>query len=153
MPIPSTLAALAGRWTGNNTLWLNPDADPRRSGATAEITVEAEGQSLSVRYQWDDRGEPQSGVLLMTGDPKTNALAAAWTDSWHYAHQLMECRGSSGTESASVHGRYAAPPGDDWGWRLELRATAMDECALRMFNISPEGTEVPAVEMIFTRSL
>ena len=153
MPIPSALAALAGRWTGDNALWLNPDAEPRRSAAAAEIAVEAEGQSLSVRYEWEDRGAPQSGILLMVSDAKSDALAASWTDSWHFSHQLMECRGTSSDVSASVHGRYAAPPGDDWGWRLALGATAMDECALRMYNVSPDGDEQLAVEMHFTRSL
>lgn len=152
MPLPDVLTALAGHWTGSNTLWLNPDAEPRRSEAAAEIAVEAEGQSLSVRYQWADRGEPQSGVLLVTSDARSPALAAAWTDSWHFAHQLMECRGSCTDDIASVHGRYAAPPGDDWGWRIELRASAMDECVLGMFNIAPDGNEVPAVLMTFARA-
>ena len=102
MPIPSALAALAGRWTGDNALWLNPDAEPRRSAAAAEIAVEAEGQSLSVRYEWEDRGAPQSGILLMVSDAKSDALAASWTDSWYFSHQLMECRGTSSDVSASV---------------------------------------------------
>ncbi|MDQ8153507.1 MAG: DUF1579 family protein [Gemmatimonadota bacterium] len=153
MAIPATLAALAGHWHGDNTLWLNPNAEPRRSDATATVTVEAEGQSLSVRYQWADRGAPQSGVLLLVSDAGSNALSAAWTDSWHSNCVLMECRGATTDTAASVHGTYAAPPGADWGWRLALEATAVDECALRMFNISPEGDEQPAVEMRFTRSL
>lgn len=153
MPIPAALAALAGHWTGGNTLWLNPDADPRRSPASAEVTVEAEGQSLSVRYQWADRGDPQSGILLLVSDPRSEALAAAWTDSWHYANQLMECRGSTAETTATAHGAYAAPPGADWGWRLALEATAVDECVLRMYNIPPDGDELLAVEMRLTRAL
>lgn len=151
MAISRTLAALAGRWTGDNTLWLNPDAEPRRSDASAEVTVEAEGQSLTVRYQWADRGTPQSGILLLVGDPSSGALAAAWTDSWHSAHHLMECRGASDEDSASVHGTYAAPPGADWGWRVAIEATDMDACALRMFNLPPDGDEQLAVEMRFAR--
>jgi hypothetical protein len=151
MAIPAALAALAGHWQGDNTLWLNPNAEPRRSDASATVMVEAEGQSLSVRYQWADRGAPQSGLLLLVSDASSAALSAAWTDSWHSSCTLMECRGASSDTSASVHGTYAAPPGADWGWRLALEATAVDECALRMFNISPEGDEQPAVEMRFTR--
>ncbi len=152
MPIPQVLAALAGHWIGDNSLWLNPDAAPRRSRATADISVEAEGQSLLVRYAWEDRDVPQSGVLFVVSDARSNALAGAFTDSWHYAHQLMECRGSCAAEEASVHGTYAAPPGPDWGWRVSIAATAMDECALRMFNRSPDGTESVAVEMRFARA-
>jgi hypothetical protein len=151
MPIPPALVALAGRWTGVNLVWLNPDAEPRRSEAYADISVEAEGQSLSVRYQWDDRGAAQSGILVLVSDAGSDALEAAWTDSWHYAHQLMPCRGAYSETDASVHGTYAAPPGADWGWRIALEATANDACALRMFNISPDGDEQLAAESLLTR--
>ncbi|MBA4072949.1 MAG: hypothetical protein C0497_14080 [Gemmatimonas sp.] len=118
MSLSPALAALAGRWSGDNAVWLEPGADPLRSSASAEVSLEAEGQALRMRYLWADGGKPQSGTLLLVGDATLTAWAGAWTDSWHLAHQLMDCRGSGDGNSVSVRGTYAAPPGPDWGWRL-----------------------------------
>jgi hypothetical protein len=45
----------------------------------------------------------------------------------------------------SVRGTYAAPPGPDWGWRIEI---VPDTHALRIthYSIHPDGTEDFAAE-------
>ncbi len=151
MAISPALATLVGRWSGDNTVWLGPGTDPLRSTATAQVSLEAEGQALGMRYAWAEGGKPQSGILLIVGDATLSAWAGAWTDSWHYAHQLMDVRGTGGGNAVSVHGTYAAPPGPDWGWRLVLEPGDADRCTLRMFNRTPDGAEALAVEMRLTR--
>lgn len=151
MAIPPALATLAGRWSGDNAVWLEPGAEPLRSTATAVVSLEAEGQALCMRYDWAEGGKPQSGILMLSGDARLAAWAGSWTDSWHLAHQLMDCRGSGDGTSIAVRGTYAAPPGPDWGWRLALEAGNADECTLRMYNITPAGHEALAVEMRLTR--
>jgi hypothetical protein len=47
-------------------------------------------------------------------------------------------------------GRYAAPPGPDWGWRIELVGEGPDVLVLRMLNITPDGEEALAVEARLT---
>jgi hypothetical protein len=52
----------------------------------------------------------------------------------------------------SVRGSYAAPPGPDWGWRIEITP---DGRTLRivMFNIWPDGSrEDLAAEASYTRA-
>lgn len=152
MAISPALASLVGRWSGDNTVWLEPGTDPLRSSASADVSLEAEGQALSMRYVWAEGGKAQSGVLLLVGDATLTAWAGAWTDSWHYANQLMDVRGAGDGNSVSVRGSYAAPPGPDWGWRLVLEPGDADRCMLRMHNITPDGEEALAVEMQLTRS-
>jgi hypothetical protein len=151
MAIYPALTALVGRWTGDNTVWLEPGTDPLRSSASAEVSLEAEGQALCLRYAWAEGGKPQSGILLLVGDAAMNAWAGSWTDSWHFAHQLMDCRGSGDGNAVSVRGTYAAPPGPDWGWRLVLEAGDADRCTLRMYNSTPDGHEALAVETPLAR--
>ena len=57
-----------------------------------------------------------------------------------------------GGPTLAVKGTYAAPPGPDWGWRIEITP---DEGTLRvvMFNIWPEGKEALAVETVYTRAV
>ena len=109
MAISPALAALVGRWSGDNAVWLEPGADPFRSSASAEVSLEAEGQALCMRYVWAEGGKPQSGVLLLVGDATLTAWLGSWTDSWHLAHQLMDLRGTGDGSSVSVRGTYAAP--------------------------------------------
>lgn len=151
MAIYPALAALVGRWSGDNAVWLEPGADPLRSNASAEVSLEAEGQVLRMRYLWAEDGKPQSGILLLVGDATLTAWVGSWTDSWHLAHQLMDLRGTGDGNSVSVRGTYAAPPGPDWGWRLALEAGDADRCTLRMYNITPDGEEALAVETRLSR--
>ena len=51
----------------------------------------------------------------------------------------------------SVHGTYGAGEGPDWGWRITVEADGPDAFVMRMFNITPDGEEAPAVEATFTR--
>ncbi len=46
---------------------------------------------------------------------------------------------------------YPAPPGADWGWRIELVAEAADEFTIRMVNIPPGEDELLAVEAQYGR--
>lgn len=151
MAISVALAALVGRWTGDNTVWLEPGTDPLRSSASAEVSLAAEGQVLCLRYRWAEGGKPQSGILVLGGNAALTTWAGSWTDSWHYAHQLMGLRGTGDGNSASVGGTYAAPPGPDWGWRLALEAGGVDNCVLRMYNRPPDEEEALVVEMRLTR--
>jgi hypothetical protein len=151
MALAPALAALAGHWSGDNSVWLHPGADPLRSSASAEVSLEAEGQALRMQYRWAEGGKPQAGILLLVADATLAAWAGSWTDSWHLAHQLMDCRGQGDANAVSVRGTYAAPPGPDWGWRLALETDGPDRCTLRMYNITPDGEEALAVETRLAR--
>ena len=64
----------------------------------------------------------------------------------------MLCQGqASDNGNVSVTGLYAAPSGPDWGWRIEIKAGAMELFELDMVNISPEGTETLAVRASYQR--
>jgi hypothetical protein len=66
---------------------------------------------------------------------------------------LMTCEGAPGSNgSIAVAGSYAAPPGPDWGWRIEIGPEREGGLSLRMFNVTPEGREDLAVEAHYLRS-
>jgi Protein of unknown function (DUF1579) len=152
MSIPVTLGALVGEWEGRNLLWLSPDDPARESATSATVSLAAQGRFLTVSYRWADGGKPQDGVILLGAGQQGKTLEAAWVDSFHMGDALMPCTvvvESNG--GVSLVGSYAAPPGPDWGWRIEIQPDAADGSWLRMYNITPDGEEALAVEASYSR--
>jgi hypothetical protein len=150
MSILDGLAACAGSWRGTNKLQdphSNVDED---SPATATVTPVLGGRFVRLDYTWGYKGAPQEGSMLIGYDTKTDTATAHWIDTWHMGNQVMALAGPGGPALA-VRGTYAAPPGPDWGWRIEITP---GEGTLRMvmFNIWPEGKEELAVEAVYERA-
>ena len=86
-------------------------------------------------------------------DAQERAVTAHWIDSWHNGDKVMACRGVAGNGGVlSVKGSYAAPPGPDWGWRIDVAAEDKGPLRIVMFNIDPDGNEHPAVEASYQRA-
>jgi len=151
MTVPTTLTTLVGNWKATNRLWLSPDEPVRESKVTASVALAAQGQFITIAYTWAEDG-PQDGLLMIGQAAQSNAVKAAWIDSWHNGDKLMLCEGSLSTEGAvSVKGSYPAPSGPDWGWRIVIEPQANDAWRMVMYNITSEGQEQLAVEASFTR--
>ncbi len=150
MTIPTQLAGLTGHWLGTSQLWLSPDDPARESESTLVVAPAAQDRFLTFRYTWSDEGAPQDGLLLLSQDG--DAVDAAWIDSWHMANKIMSLNGAvDAAGGVMLHGSYAAPPGPDWGWRIELTSTPDDTCELRMYNVTPDGEAFLAVEAVYMR--
>jgi hypothetical protein len=110
----------------------------------------AQGKFFELHYSWADEGQPQEGVLVL--GQSQEKLTAAWVDSWHMQDTMMQCTGTLSSDGiVSVVGHYAAPPGPDWGWRIALQSDSTDQFRLIMYNITPDGEEMLAVEAAFLR--
>jgi hypothetical protein len=147
-------AWLAGEWQGTNRLWLSPDEPVRESPTTASIVPVAGERFATIRYTWADEGKPQDGLIVVRLVEGPEDVQMVWVDSWHMSRQFMLCRGAT-TRSGGVisaTGSYAAPPGPDWGWRIEIHRAAPDVLRIMMYNILPDGQEVVAVEAEYGRS-
>jgi hypothetical protein len=68
---------------------------------------------------------------------------------------VLICTGTSEVDGViDVRGSYAAPPGPNWGWRtrIGLDVDVDTMLYLTMFNVTPDGKEVLAVEGVYVRS-
>ncbi len=152
MKSPVFLEDLKGEWTGDNRLWLSPGEPARLSETTAWIASTAQGRFVTIRYTWADQGRPQDGLMVIGVQAPGGAVDAFWVDSWHMGDKFMACRGSVGQDGVvSVQGTYAAPPGPDWGWRIAVIPEARSAFRIKMYNLSPDGEEMLAVEAAYTR--
>jgi Protein of unknown function (DUF1579) len=140
------LEKLFGTWSGNSWLWLTPDEDPLECLSTADIGPICQGQFVRTSYTWEIGGKPQDGVMIFGVDADASLANAVWLDSWHMARQIMVCDCiRNETCVVIMTGTYPAPPGPDWGWRIEIQSSLRDSFTIRMFNISPEGQDALAV--------
>ncbi len=153
MSVDQKLSDLVGSWNGTNQLhvpWMPEKL--KESGSVATARSKMNGQFLSIEYTWSFDNDPQEGLLIVGSDPKSDAVQAVWTDSWHSKDVLMLCNGKVTAEGGiSVTGFYAVPDNPDWGWRTELTPN-QNGFRYTMYNVSPEGVEELAVETQFTRA-
>lgn len=143
---------LAGKWQGKNQLYLDPPpACPLSSPSTLSIRPVAGGNFLQLNYNWSYEGEEQTGVLLLGYSADDKNTTAAWADSFHMSGRVMFCTGTAADDNVvKLQGTYAAPPGPDWGWRIEIRSVSAKELRVVMHNVSPEGQEDLAVHIDYT---
>lgn len=153
MSVEQKLSDLVGSWKGTNRLHVPWMAEKlKESESNAVVRSKMNGQFLSVEYTWSFDGEPQEGLLIVGCDPKSDAVQAVWTDSWHSKDVLMLCNGTLKEDGGiSVTGHYAVPDNPDWGWRTEITPD-QDGFKYAMYNVSPEGVEEIAVETEFVRA-
>lgn len=139
--------AYAGSWRGNNRLQDPHTNAPDDSPATATITPILGSRFIRLDYTWAYQGSPQEGSLLIGYEAEAGVVTAHWIDTWHMGDKVMACRGNaSKSGEISVLGSYGAPPGPDWGWRIIIRPGEGRRLHVVMFNITPDGDEMLAVE-------
>ena len=148
----NALTACAGSWRGTSTLQDPHAGIADESPSTATVTSLPD-DSVRLDYSWSYHAQPQQGSLLVRAEAIT--VAAEWTDTWHTGNQPMPCSGPK-TDGAtlSVRGSYAAPPGLDWGWRIDVTPGG-ETLRVVMYNVWPQeqgGKEELAVEAVYTRA-
>jgi hypothetical protein len=150
--VPEKLKQLAGTWTGESSLWLAPGEPVRKSVLRGSLALLGNGQFLAFTYTWSDEGAAQDGLLLLAFGAGEATAQASWVDSWHTGEAIMSFSGACDEDATvKVRGSYPAPAGPDWGWRIEVHPGAAS-WTLRMFNITPDGHEMLAVEAALSRA-
>jgi hypothetical protein len=147
------LSEFVGQRSGVNRLWLSPEDPVRESETTASIALAARESFATIKYTWEEGGQPQDGLLVVRNVPEPSLEEMMWIDSWHTGGKFMLFRGEADNKGRiSAVGTYPAPPGPDWGWRIILEAATADRIRIVMYNISPDGDESLAVEAEYSRT-
>lgn len=124
---------------------MMPGDPGRECPSTAQVRPVAQSQFLILRYDWDFEGQPQDGMIVFPSGVSATSTRSVWLDSWHMANAVMICHTAQDAGLISLRGSYPAPPGPDWGWRIEIEPQSGSRLVVRMFNITPSGEEALAV--------
>ncbi len=151
MSLPENFEKLTGNWLGKNSLhtpWMEDDPI-KISDSEAVVETAAINRFLKIEYTWIFEEKPQAGILLIGG--KENSAKAVWIDSWHNGNEFMNCEGTFEGNSIKIKGFYKVPDHPDWGWKTEINFENENSFKIIMHNVTPEGEESLAVEVVYTR--
>lgn len=153
MSVPVPYHQLTGRWRGQYRLWLDPQSEEQRSDTDALVSLKARDKFLCVEYTWMSEGKPQEGLMLVGVQDAEGTIAATWVDAWHNGDNLMACTGRTEPDgSLTFMGHYKAPTGPDWGWKTTISPPSGHTFRVVMYNVTPEGQEMKAVEMMYEKT-
>nr|MDQ3395703.1 DUF1579 domain-containing protein [Bacteroidota bacterium] len=100
------------------------------------------------------KGTALSGMAIFGYHLDLGKFQAAWIDSFHNGTAMMFSEGKRGNNEISVLGSYAyvTPEMEQhWGWRTDIEFKDDDEIIITAHNISPDGQESKATEIIYNR--
>lgn len=147
------LSDLIGNWEGRAKTWFEKDVLADDSAVKGVFSSILGGRFVSYDYQGSLNDKPIEGKMIIGFDIPYQKFTSSWIDSFHMGTQIMLSSGNATEKGFSVLGTYGSPEYGDqlWGWRTELKIINIDEITLSAFNISPEGEETKATEMILKR--
>lgn len=152
MAVLDELIACAGTWQGTSTLQDPTSGMAEESPSTATVTPVLDGRFVRVDYTWSYGDKPQEGSLLIGYQRKAETATGHWIDTFHNSDKVMACAGTVPEGGPlSLRGSYPAPPGPDWGWRIDVLPEG-DTLRIVHYNIWPEGKEELAVDSRYSRA-
>lgn len=147
----SKLKSAAGNYKGTNTLHDPHTNKPDNTSSNLNLTPILNGRFVRIDYSWSYQNAPQEGSMLVGFEPDEKSVTIHWIDTWHMSNKVLALQGSAESDgSMNALGTYPAPPDPDWGWRIVIEP-ADKSLKIKMFNISPQGDEYPAVEASYNR--
>lgn len=80
-PQHEMLAAMAGSWTADVTMWMGPGAEPMKSGGTIEAKMIFDGRILKEAHTGSMMNMPFEGLGFTGYDNVTGKYWAIWMDN------------------------------------------------------------------------
>jgi hypothetical protein len=146
------LSQFCGRWAGTMSTWFEEDVLADRSDIKGNIRPVLGGRFAMHEYESSFQGKPLIGLSIYGFDLQKQKWQSVLIDSFHMSTGIMFSEGES-TRDFSVTGSYDSYDAEPqkWGWRTEILLPDPKQLVIRYYNITPDGIESKAVEILYQR--
>jgi hypothetical protein len=148
------LSRLVGEWEGIARTWFDPDIIADESPVHGSMRLILGDRFILHEYQGSMQGKALEGMAIYGYHLGLEKFQAAWIDSFHNGSAIMFSEGKRGDTGLSMLGSYAYTTPDmeqHWGWRTEIDIISDTELKITAYNISPEGEEAKATEVVYKK--
>lgn len=145
------LAALAGTWDAEVSMWMAPGSEPMVSEGTAEMTMLMGGRVLQQVFKGSFMGMPFEGMGFIGYDNVRQQYVSTWMDNMGtgIAMETGTCEGGKIFRSS---GEYSdATTGSVVTMRSVHRIESPTRTTLEMYAQGPDGTEHKTMQVVYTR--
>lgn len=152
--IHAQLNKMAGNWEGLARTWFQPDVIADESPVSGTIRPVLAGRFLLHEYEGSFAGKPLQGIVIYGYDLNTGGFQSAWIDSFHMGTGIMFSQQAKPGGDFSVYGSYQVmlpEEQQEWGWRTDILLESENTLIITAYNITPDGTESKANEIIYKK--
>lgn len=149
------LAADAGTWQGQHTMWMFPGAEPMTSDCQSKVTVAMDGRFIRAEFSGEIPGMgPYTGLGIQGFDNVSGKFVAIWLDN--HSTGIMNATGDLSEDGKTITWNYS------YSCPITKKASVMREVetnaganakTLTMFGPDPKtGKEFKMMEIVLTRN-
>ncbi len=146
------LESFNGKWEGEISMWMAPDAPPTKTKGICTNTMILGGRYQESTYAAEFNGMPFEGKSLMAYDKIKNVFINTWIDNMGTG--LMHIMGTydAKTKTITMRGKMVDPmSGLDNDIRQTLKIIDDKHQLMEMYNTPPNGKEMKSMEIRYTK--
>lgn len=152
-PMHKHLEKLAGIWSVESKMWMDPTQPPIESKGSATNTLILEGRWLKQEYKGEMMGMPFSGIGMLGYDNFNQQFIGTWIDNVSTAMtQSSGICNEAGTEF-NLSGKMDEPMTGERGkaFRHVWKISSADSHVFEAYDNIPGKGEVRVMEVTYTR--
>ena len=143
---------LIGNWHGTVRTWFEPEKLTDEAKISGSFSSLVSGKFLRHSYESTIQGKTRKGEETVVQNEVTKNYEVSWFDSFHMNYAILFSTGKATQDGFSVFSQYDIAKGvPPWGWRTEYRLIDDNSLIITSYNVTPEGQESKAIEVIYHR--